>query len=162
MLLIYLVGGIIPMLGVIFYNNQVTKHILIKQTMESEVAELSLLKDAVADTMRVVGDVSKRMYFDNSIEKVAFTHYQTYQEILDDYNDCTSISGFLNDYYQEIASISVYVNNETIASNANFIYASEQIRSEEWYKKNHRGSWKCLLVLCKQYYNQEKIPSSDS
>lgn len=135
MLLIYLVGGIIPMLGVIFYNNQVTKHILIKQTMESEVAELSLLKDAVADTMRVVGDVSKRMYFDNSIEKVAFTHYQTYQEILDDYNDCTSISGFLNDYYQEIASISVYVNNETIASNANFIYASEQIRSEEWYKK---------------------------
>ncbi len=135
MLLIYLIGGIIPMLGVIFYNNQVTKHILIKQTMESEVAELSLLKDAVADTMRVVGDVSKRMYFDNSIEKVAFTHYQTYQEILDDYNDCTSISGFLNDYYQEIASISVYVNNETIASNANFIYASEQIRSEEWYKK---------------------------
>lgn len=135
MLLIYLIGGIIPMLGVIFYNNQVTKHILIKQTMESEAAELSLLKDAVADTMRVVGDVSKRMYFDNSIEKVAFTHYQTYQEILDDYNDCTSISGFLNDYYQEIASISVYVNNETIASNANFIYASEQIRSEEWYKK---------------------------
>lgn len=135
LLLAYLLGGVIPILLVIMYNNTVTKKMLMEQTMESELAELSLLKTADLDTMRIVSDVSKRIYFNKDIQKIAFTKYKNYEEIMEDYRKCTAISDYLNDYYQEINSISVYLKNETISSNANFIYADESIRNEMWYKK---------------------------
>ena len=64
---------------------------LIQQTMESEVAELSLMKDAMCENIRVISDVSKRLYFDRKIEKIAFTEYKDYEELLDDYNSYSKI-----------------------------------------------------------------------
>lgn len=123
------------MLAVILYNNHATKKILIEQTMESEVAELSLIKDAMYENIRVISDVSKRLYFDKRIEKIAFTKYKDYKQLLKDYNGYTKISECLNDYYQEIASIKIYLNNSTIANTANFIYADAKTKREDWYQK---------------------------
>ena len=75
LLLAYLLGGVIPILLVIMYNNTVTKKMLMEQTMESELAELSLLTTADLDTMRIVSDVSKRIYFNKDIQKIAFTGF---------------------------------------------------------------------------------------
>lgn len=135
MMLIFFFGGILPMLVVILYNNHATKKILIEQTMESEVSELSLIKNAIYENTRVVSDVSKRLYFDSMIEKIAFTKYENYQDILNDYYSYTKIEECLNAYYQEISSIKIYLNNETISNNANFIYATSQIKQEDWYQK---------------------------
>lgn len=134
MLIIFFLGGILPMLAVIIYNNQATKRILIEQAMESEVAELSLIRDAIYENTRIISDVSKRLYFDNMIEQIAFTEYETYQDLIDDYNSYTRLSDCLNDYYQEIASIKVYINNDTIFNNGHFVSVNVQIRNEEWYK----------------------------
>lgn len=134
MLIIFFLGGILPMLAVIIYNNQATKRILIERAMESEVAELSLIRDAIYENTRVISDVSKRMYFDHMIEQIAFTKYEDYQDLLDDYNSYTRLTDCLNDYYQEIASIKVYINNDTIFNNGNFVSIDVQIRNEEWYK----------------------------
>ena len=57
MILIYFFGGILPMLVVILYNNHATKDILIKQSMESEVAELSLIKDGIYEKIRMVSEM---------------------------------------------------------------------------------------------------------
>ncbi|SET22488.1 sensor histidine kinase [[Clostridium] polysaccharolyticum] len=122
------------MLVVILYNNQTTKKILIEQTMKSEEAELSLIKDAMSENVRIISDISKRLYFDKMIEKIAFTSYKNYEELLADYNNYTKITDCLNDYYQEIASIKIYLENHTISNTANFIYADFMIRNEEWYR----------------------------
>lgn len=142
MILIYFFGGILPMLVVILYNNHATKDILIKQSMESEVAELSLIKDGIYEKIRMVSDVSKNMYFDPMIEKIAFTQYESYQELLNDYYSYTKISDSLSDYYQDIASIKIYLDNETISNNSNFMLATEEIKSQEWYQGtlNQRGN----------------------
>lgn len=122
------------MLVVILYNNHATKKILIEQAMESEVAELSLIRDAIYENTRVISDVSKRLYFDNMIEKIAFTKYDSYQQLLDDYNSYTRLTDCMNDYYQEITSIKVYLNNDTIFNNGNFVSVDTKTRNEEWYK----------------------------
>lgn len=122
------------MLVVILYNNHATKKILIEQTMKSEEAELSLIKDAMSENVRVISDISKRLYFDKMIEKIAFTSYKNYEELLADYNSYTKITDCLNDYYQEIASIKIYLENHTISNTANFIYADFMTRNEEWYR----------------------------
>lgn len=134
MILIYFFGGILPMLVVILYNNHATKEILIKQSMESEVSELSLVKDAIYEKIRVVSDLSKKMYFDPMIEKIAFTQYETYQELLEDYYSYTKLSEYLDDYYQDITSIKIYLDNSTISNNSNFIYATEEMKQEKWYQ----------------------------
>lgn len=134
MLMIFFLGGILPILAVIIYNNQATKRILIERAMESEVAELSLIRDAIYENTRVISDVSKRMYFDDMIEQIAFTKYETYQDLIDDYNSYTRLTDCLNDYYQEIDSIKIYINNESIFNNGNFVSVDVQIRNEEWYK----------------------------
>lgn len=135
MLLIYFIGGILPMLCVILYNNHATKKMLIQQTMESEAAELSLMKDAMYENIRVISDVSKRLYFDKKIEKIAFTKYKNYEELLDDYNSYNKITDCLKAYYQEIAFIKIYLDNPTISNTANFIYAEASTKQEYWYKK---------------------------
>lgn len=135
MILIYFVGGILPMLLVILYNNQATKKILIEQAMESEAAELSLIMDAMSENIQDISDVSKRLYFDKMIEKIAFTEYKNYEDLLEDYYNYTRITECLDEYYQDISSIKVYLNNETIANTSTFIYAEPKIQKEEWYQK---------------------------
>lgn len=142
MILIFFVGGILPMLAVILYNNHATKKILIEQTMDSEVSELSLMKDAIYENIRVISDVSKRLYFDERIEKIAFTKYKDYEELLKDYNGYKKISDCLKDYYQEISSIKIYLDNDTIANTANFIYADAKTKREEWYRKTMQAKGK--------------------
>ncbi len=151
MILIFFIGGILPMLCVIIYNNHATKKMLIKQNMESEEAELVLLKDAMLENIRIVSDVSKRLYFDRTIEKIAFTKYKNYEDILKDYNRYTKITDCLNDYYQEIAYIKVYMENPTIANTANFMRVEERVRQEEWYQKT-------LLAQGNVYWSVVKDP----
>lgn len=68
MFLIYIVGGVIPMLIVNAYLNQSTKNIILNHTREAEVAELTLIKDNILENMRIVTDISKLMYFDEELE----------------------------------------------------------------------------------------------
>lgn len=123
------------MLLVILYNNQATKRILIEQAMESEAAELSLIKDAMSENIRDISDVSRRLYFDKMIEKIAFTQYKDYEDLLEDYYNYTRITECLDEYYQDISSIKVYLNNKTIANTSTFIYAEPKMQKEDWYQK---------------------------
>lgn len=134
-LLVYLLGGLLPLVAINIYSTIGIKTILLKQTQESEIAELSLISDAMMESMRVVMDVSKRMYFDESIEHIAFTEYEDYQELLTDYRKYTKFSEYVNYYYQDISSISMYFDNPTISDYGNFIYANEEVKKEEWYQK---------------------------
>lgn len=148
MVLIYFFGGILPMLVVIFYNNHATKDILVKQSMESEVSELSLVKDVIYEKITEVSDISKKMYFDPMIEKIAFTEYKSYQELLKDYYSYTKISDYARDYYQDISSIRIYLENSTISNNLNFTHVTEEIKQEKWYQSTleQKGNvfWSCM------------------
>ena len=106
-LLVYLLGGLLPLVAINIYSTIGIKTILLKQTQESEIAELSLISDAMMESMRVVMDVSKRMYFDESIEHIAFTEYEDYQELLTDYRKYTKFSEYVNYYYQVLVCISI-------------------------------------------------------
>lgn len=133
--LIYIIGGLMPLLGVSIYMSLGTKSLFIAQTRESEVAELSLISDALSENVRVIMDVSKRMYFDKELEKIAFTKYSNYSQMINDCRSYDKFEEYLAYYYQEIASITLYVNNETISNSGEFVYAEESIKQESWYQQ---------------------------
>ncbi len=142
MQLVYLFGCIIPLVFVNLYMYNGTKKVLLDQAKENEVGELRLIADSIESSMDISADVSKRLYFNDDIEKIAFHKYSNYSEILEDYRNSTAISDYLKYYYQDIASISVYVNNETISDNEYFKFATSKIKEKGWYRKTmeYRGA----------------------
>ncbi|MDO5519685.1 MAG: histidine kinase [bacterium] len=134
LLIVYTLCGIIPLVAVSVYFSNGTNNTLIKQSEQSEFAELSLIQDALNENIRVVTDVSKKLYFDPNIEHIAFSNYNSYKEVLNDYRNYTKFTEYLTDYHQEISSITMYLTNKTIANSGSFIYADQNIRNSEWYK----------------------------
>lgn len=133
MLLIYFVGGILPLLFVNLYMYRSVQSIMIEQAKENEIDELSVLADSLEESVLIIEEVSKKFYFDEDLEYIAFHKYENYQEILNDYQNYDTIAQYLKNYYQEISGITVYMNNLTISNNEYFVYADATAKSSNWY-----------------------------
>lgn len=133
MLLFYIIGGVLPMVMADVYMYTSVRSVMIEQEKEQEKDELSRIAYSVNESISVIEDVSKRLYFDESIEHIAFTKYENYEEILEDYRNYSTIADYLNYYYQEISSITIYTYNSTIANNEYFVYADAEVKKDDGY-----------------------------
>ena len=154
MFLIYIVGGVIPMLIVNAYLNQSTKNIILNHTREAEVAELTLIKDNILENMRIVTDISKLMYFDEKLEHIAFNQYQWYEEVVEDYRNYTTMADYQDYYNQVIQGISMYLENNTISENSRFLIVDDKIQEEKWYQDTLKESGR--VVWSYKYNNVQK------
>ena len=154
MFLIYIVGGVIPMLIVNAYLNQSTRNIILNQTREAEIAELTLIKDNILENMRIVTDISKLIYFDEGLEHIAFNQYQQYEEVVEDYRNYTTMADYQGYYNQVIQGISMYLENDTIAENSRFLIVNDVIREEKWYQDSLKESGR--VVWSYKYNNIQK------
>lgn len=133
MFLFYIIGGVLPMVLADAYMYTSVRNIMIEQEMENEKDELSMIADSIDESIAVIEDVSKRLYFDENIEHIAFTRYENYEEILEDYRNYSTIEDYLKYYYQEIASITIYTYNSTISNNEYFVYADAEVKKDAGY-----------------------------
>lgn len=133
--IMYLIGGILPLMvaNVIMYEK--AKDMLIDQTKQQQEQELEILSNSINENISVATDISKRLYFNEEIEHIAFTQYSNYSDVLADYKKCDTIYNYLKYYYHEISNITVYFNNPTISDNAYFVYADGSVKNEQWYQK---------------------------
>ncbi|MCM1193511.1 MAG: sensor histidine kinase [Butyrivibrio sp.] len=138
MFLFYLIGGVLPMLLADVYMYTSVRSIMIEQEKEGIRDELSRIADSVSESITVIEDISKRLYFDDSIEHIAFTRYESYEEVLEDYRSYDTIANYLRYYYQEIAGITVYTYNPTISSNEYFVYADAEVKKDPGYTETMR------------------------
>ncbi len=138
MFLFYLIGGVLPMLLADVYMYTSVRSIMIEQEKETALDELNRIADSVIESIAVIEDISKRLYFDEGIEHIAFTRYGTYEEILEDYRSYDTIANYLKYYYQEIASITVYTYNSTLSNNEYFVYADAEIKKDAGYTETIR------------------------
>lgn len=133
MLLFYLIGGVLPLVMADIYMYSSVRSVMLEQEKQAAEDELSIIADSVSECIAVIEDISKRLYFNESIEHIAFTTYKSYEEILADYRDCDTITDFMRHYYQEISGITIYTCNPTISNNEYFIYADENLREQADY-----------------------------
>lgn len=131
---IYLIGGLIPMILISVFLVDGNKKSLIEQTKASEQAELYLVKNSLKEDIRIITDVSKRMYFDEELEAIAFKKYEDYGEMIEDYRDYATMANYMSYYNRIIQSISMYIENDTLSSNARFVKVTEEISNEDWYQ----------------------------
>lgn len=120
------------------YMYMSVRGVMIQQEKEALRDELSRIADSVGESIRVIEDISKRLYFDESIEHIAFTNYESYEEVLEDYRNYDTIANYLKYYYQEIASITVYTYNSTLSNNEYFVYADAEVKKDPAYTETVR------------------------
>lgn len=133
-----------------------TKNILIQQSKDAEVTELCLIRDGMLENMRSLVDASKRMYFAEEIENIAFKQYEQVELLVEDYYKYYEFMDnvHLRFYYQEIQSINLYLYNDTITDNSKISKINTQIMEQDWYQRTIKAKGK---VVWSNLYN----PSSE-
>lgn len=134
MFLLYLLGGALPLLLFGFYLISDTQNILLEQAMDADVSILNAANQQAGDLLTNVNMVSRYFIFDQDLERIALHEYESYQELIDDYREYSRFIDYGKLYARTISSYSIYLNNPTIRSNANFVLLNDDIRSEDWYR----------------------------
>ena len=168
MVLVYLLGGALPMLLIIGILISTQRRTMLEQAATAAVTELTMLKNTLNSQCSVLTDVSKRMYFDKELETIAQTQYADYAAVVDTYRTYTQL-GDLEDYYSgDIEGITVYLDNQTLTGNSQLARVDTETRAADWYQAalqdGGRARWwyirspadgKYYLTLVRQIRSQQ-------
>ena len=135
MFLLYIIGGILPMLFIGIYLILGTNRLLINQAKQAEMVELELLGSETEELLSTINTASKTFYFNEKLEEISRKQYREYQETVNDYHAYTEFEDFGNFYNRMVSWVSIYLENDTIAENAHFRRVDEEVRIEPWYKR---------------------------
>lgn len=135
MAFLYVVGGALPMILIGMHLIRGTNQILVEREMQAELSELDRMGSEADSLFSTINSLSKTFYFDEKLEHIASHPYQEYQEIVEDYREYTAFNVMGNLYSRQLRYLTVFLENDTIAENAHFRKADEDVRSQEWYQK---------------------------
>ena len=134
MVLVYLLGGALPMLLIIGILIGTQRSTMLEQAATAAVTELTMLKNTLNSQCGVLVDVSKRMYFDKELETISQTQYADYAAVVDTYRTYTQLDD-LEDYYSgDIESITVYLDNQTLTGNSQLARVDTETRAAALYQ----------------------------
>lgn len=155
LMLLYFVGGALPMIFISIYLINGTNRLLVKQAERAELSEMEITHQQVQEMLNTASIVSKYFIFDEALENIALKEYLDYQEMVNDFRDYDAFTQY-GSYYNTIVSwISVYLENDTIRGNAHFVKVDDTIRSQSWYinAKEKKGGafWQVLPVRTGQF-----------
>lgn len=134
MVIIYILGGMIPFIISSYYANIQGRNTMTRLVKESQMEELSIMKDRIRESMDVVEKVSTKLYINSTIKNVATKRYKNYKEFTENCRKLKFIDDYIYDYEQDISDVIIYVNNDTINVNKYFGRIGETVAEQEWYK----------------------------
>lgn len=135
LLLVYLVGGLLPMLCMVLFLVGRQRAAVMDLSRSTSYSELSALRNLLAEDSRVLEDVSKRMYFDAQLETIARTQYTDYAQVVAAYRSCAILNEYEDYYSGTISSISIYLDNATFTGNSQLAQATEEVQQSKWYQQ---------------------------
>ncbi len=140
MILIYVIGGIIPLLGASIYMNSQTRQMMIDVYKETQTEELSLVAASIRESMSVMEDVSRLLSENKQILELATGEYSNKMDFLKKYSEIKAITEYLNYYQQDISYINIYLSNETVdpqtmLETKYISYLGDIVKNKNWYKK---------------------------
>lgn len=133
MMFIYVVGGFIPLLLLSFYLTGYTRGILIDQATQEALTNASRMEERLQDFFRVTISVSDGIYLDDQLKELINTQYDTKLDVINDLQEYTKMDDYLR-LYQELDSIRIYVENDTLLDNSQIIPVMDVHREADWYQ----------------------------
>lgn len=141
---IYLIVVFIPVLIVGIYLTKSMTNIVINNTIDEASYNTNIVKYRFQEVLKIATDVSDRIYVNESIAGMIKHKYSNYNEIVDAYSANTTIDEYLRSY-SELKNIRCYTDNGTMLFNSQFMFASNYVKNQQWYKdainNNGRITW---------------------
>lgn len=141
MILIYLIGGIIPLLVMSIYTNMQTRKMMIKLTEETQAEELSVFSSSIRESMTVLDNVARLLCSNDEILKLTTRKYKNKTQFYSDYRKVNTVmEDYINFYEQDISSINLFLDNPTVDTYDlnrinNLSYFKQSVRTQTWYKE---------------------------
>lgn len=141
MILIYLIGGIIPLLVMSIYTNMQTRKMMIKLTEETQAEELSVFSSSIRESMTVLDNVARLLCSNDEILKLTTRKYKNKTQFYSDYRKANTVmEDYINFYEQDISSINLFLDNPTVDTYDlnrinNLSNFKQSVRTQTWYKE---------------------------
>ena len=159
MILIYVIGGLLPLSAIIGYLIHGTNQVLVSQAENAEIAELQTIGRQILELENTMTTVSSYFYFDDKLEEIAAKQYTDYQEMIDDYRGYTAFKEYQSYYNTMISRISIFLQNHTLRGNSDFVVVDAD--TEAWYQRvSTEGSgcvWTYLPISLPKYDHEPAI-----
>ena len=120
MLLVYFIGGAIPISLISFYLINGNNQVLIEHAKAAKVNELMTAKQRVLEMANTMNSYSRYFYFDEDLEKISKKNYSNYQEQIDDFRLYSKHQDYGYIYNQLIHWTRFYMENDTMGGNSRF------------------------------------------
>lgn len=162
--------GIIALLCVLIVGGVFTslaRGILQAQALEQARSGVQSLQVRLRQIVSRVSDVSDELYLNRQLERIAATAYQSPQQAYDEYAAFDAFNRILH-VSPEIRRITVYLDNDTLLENGQFMRLTEAVRGGDAYLEAsaHQGAvvWRVeaaggqsTLHLSRQLSGDERV-----
>lgn len=112
-----------------------TSQILVQQAENTEISELEDIKRQILEMQSTMTTMSQYFYFDSQLEEIASKEYTDYQEMVDDFKEYTAFTDYQMYYNNIVTRISIFMQNDTLKGNTQFVVVDEETAGQEWYQR---------------------------
>lgn len=133
MMLIYIIGGLVPMVLVSLMLSSAMKSSTVEQAISEASLNAERIQDRMIEIIETAINVSDILYLDDQLSFIATHQYTDKLKVINDLNAYDEIEKYLR-LYNSLDSIRVYVNNDTLMNNSPFIILTEAHKASPWYK----------------------------
>ncbi len=156
----FVVVVFIPVLIVgIFLTDELRKNAL-ENALEQTTSDMTRIRARISDVLIPPVYVSHSLFVDQRLKDLVNTQYENRFDIVTAYRNYTFFDSHTR-YYNEIESIRLYVENETLLNNWTFIPVNEQseVVKQLWYQEamNKKGHMSFRLVENENSHDEKKF-----
>lgn len=134
LLAVFLLAFLIPMIAI----TALMSAYLFNRFLEKDLAEASVnvrrIENRVLDILNRATDLSDRFYTNDRIHQTVLKTYGGTWEVFQEYEQTAFIDDFLRSY-PEVASVRLYVENQTMLDNSHYVRTTDAIREEAWFRR---------------------------
>ncbi|SEF56404.1 two-component system, sensor histidine kinase YesM [Eubacterium ruminantium] len=150
MVFVYATGCFLPLIIVCIIMFNSSRRSLMDIQIKEEMRKLDEQKALVEATMDLAVELSDKIYFDDKNKKIGLLIAGNNQDLLVDYRGYKTLSDYLNNYYDGISSVCIYVNEGVLdrVDNRFFRLITDTIKEKQWYintvEKSGLPNWSYL------------------
>ena len=139
LLIIYLISVMLPVLLLGTYLVSSTRNLVLKQQITNISVENVRIVNVLRELTEIVANVSDTINYDTQLKSIISTQYPDQGSFIRACMNYNLLDSYIKNY-AGIASIQLYVENQTIINNMHFIKETDDIKATVWFQRASK-SW---------------------
>ncbi|WP_219838219.1 sensor histidine kinase [Paenibacillus sp. R14(2021)] len=139
LVLSFIFVAFVPVIMVGAFLTSELRNMALHNALEQTASNVERVKKRTAEVINVSTDISYRMSNDSRLDLLANRQYESVIEVVRAYKEYPDIKDYIR-LYKDIANIRLYVNNQTLLNNWEFLQPSPEIIASEWYQTALKSS----------------------